>query len=135
MRHVLVSIIVATVALAFTGCATNPVATASTADQKAFALYGEFVVFEELAAQTVVSPNTPAAVKTAIKQADEAAKPIADNLLAASRLVSSARVQLAAGKTTQAQVDILLTNLASWVAQATPLVANLVTAVKGSTGS
>lgn len=113
-------------------CAVNPVSTASTVDQKTYALYGEFVVFEELGAQLVKSTSTPAAVVSAIRKADATAKPAMDNALAAEQLAQAIRIQLAAGATTQDKLNVALTNLDSWVAQATPLVSNLVDAVKGA---
>lgn len=113
-------------------CATNPVSTATTVDQKAYALYGEFVVFEEVGAQLVQAADTPVAAKSAIRRADSVAKPIMDNALRAELLVSQIRVQLAAGASTQDKLTAALTNLDSWVTQATPLVSSLVDAVKGA---
>lgn len=122
----------AAMALVSASCATNPVATASTVDQKTYAIYGEFVVFEEIGAQLVQASTTPAAAVSAIKAADKVAKPVMDSLLAAELLTSQIRVQLAAGTTTQDKLDTAMTQLSSWVSQATPLVNNLVTAVKGA---
>lgn len=66
------------------GCASNPIATAQTVDQKAFATYGELVILEERGA-ALMKPGvgTPTAVRTAIKSADAVAKPALDTLYAA----------------------------------------------------
>lgn len=113
-------------------CAYNPVAAAKTPEQKAFAIYGEFVVFEEAAAKVASNPTTPATVLASIKSADARAKPVMDSTLSAALEVVSIEQQIAAGSTTQDKLVIATANLQSWVDQGTPLVNNLVSAVKGA---
>lgn len=124
--------IVLIVANVIAACANNPVATAKTPEQKAFAVYGEFVVFEEAGAKIASDPSTTASVLTALKTADARAKPVMDSTLAAALEVVSVEKQIAAGSTTADKLVIATANLQSWVDQGTPLVNNLVSAVKGA---
>lgn len=111
-------------------CAHSPVQTAQTPEQKSFALYGEFVVYEEVAARLMQAPEVPASVKEAIKAADGKAKPIADKLLDAALEVIQIQKQIAAGTSTQERLAIANTNLAQWYQEAEPKVSALVSAVK-----
>jgi len=123
----------AVLVLSASSCSTiNSVATAQTPQQKAYAIYGTFVVFEEQAAMVVANPNLPPAALSAIKTADAKAKPVADSLLAATQTVLMVNSQLAAGKTTADKLTIANSELANWVTQATPLVNDLITAVEGA---
>lgn len=66
------------------GCAPNPVTTAKTLEQKAFATYGSFQIVEEQAAVLTERANpTPEAVKRVIRGADAQTKPVMDALLLA----------------------------------------------------
>lgn len=127
-------ILLAVVALTILSACQTPssVKEAQTLDQKAFATYGTFVVFEEQAAQLAKDPATPAAVKTALAQADNAAKPFADHLLDAVKVYENVSAQLAAGTTTAEKLSIATADLQSWLNEATPVVTSLVTAVKGA---
>lgn len=108
---------------------TAPVETAQTPEQKAYALYGTFVVFEELAAVVVTDPVTPASVKVAIKTADATAKPAADAVLSSARQVIQIQTQLAEGKTPTEKLEIANQNLLSWVVEAQPKILALQCAV------
>jgi hypothetical protein len=112
-------------------CQSNPLSAAQSPDQKAYALYGTFVVFEEQAAVLVRSPSTPAEVKSAIRKADAVAKPVVDNLLGAARQYVSIQMQLKSGATSADRLQIATANLQKWVADATPLINSLVSAVGG----
>jgi hypothetical protein len=113
------------------GCASNPLKEAETAEQKAFAVYGTFVVAEETAAKLVLAPGVPANVKEALRRADREAKPAADALLAAAQEVILVRRELAAGTTTEQKLQIATTNLLMWYESARPKVQALVDVIKG----
>ena len=128
--------------LALCGCASNPFKAAQNLDQRAFAGYGTFVVFEEQAAAVVQDPSIPANVKQALKAADARAKPAADALLASVKEYESISAALAACpktddpatcKTTTAQKLVIATaDLNKWVADSTVQINALVSAVKGA---
>jgi hypothetical protein len=114
------------------GCAsTNAVGMASDIEQRAYAVYGTFVVIEERGAQLVGDPNTPAAVKVVIRLADSKAKPSADALLKATQDYLSIAAQVKAGGSTPAALATATANLTGWITTATADVNNLVSAVKG----
>lgn len=69
------------VAWACVGCSTNPVSIAQTTPQKAYALYGEFVIFEEQAAALKQSGVLAGDPLVLVQRADNIAKPTADHLL------------------------------------------------------
>ena len=122
-----------TVLLFLQSCASvNPVSKAETIEQKAYATYGTFVIFEEKAAELVSSGTLPDDVSLAIIDADERAKGVADSLLDATIEFIKIRNQLAAGETTQEQLDIAVANLDEWINRAAPLINNLVTTVEGA---
>lgn len=59
------------------GCETyDAVGAADTIGQKTFALYGEFVIAKEAAADIVEQPTTPSSVKRAIVQSNRLATPL-----------------------------------------------------------
>lgn len=124
-----ISIIAALVVIA--SCAYNPVKDAQTPEQKAYALYGEFVVFEEAGAKLMQSTDVPVNVKAVIRDADSKAKPLADKLLDASLEVLKVRAAVKAGADTPARLQIVEDNLAQWYASAAPRITDLVHAVKG----
>lgn len=112
------------------GCASNPVAAAKTPDQTAYAIYGEFVIFEEQAA-TVVGDNTvDIHVRQAIQAADAKAKPSADALLRAYTDYATAQRLLAQAQGSAGAVTVASANLEQWIATAQVDVEALVAAVK-----
>ena len=114
-------------------CASlNPVSKTETTEQKAYALYGTFVIFEEQAAKLVQSPEVPANVKQALRDADKAAKPAADAVLDGVQTVLTVRRQLLAGETTEERLAIAVSNLNLWYSTARPKVEQLVKVVKGA---
>lgn len=127
-------ILLAVVALTIlSACQTpSPVKEAQTLDQKAYASYGTFVVWEEQAALLSQDPATPPSVKSALAKADAAAKPLADHLLDAVKVYENVSAQLAAGTTTAEKVAIATADLQSWLNEATPAITGLVAAVKGA---
>jgi hypothetical protein len=116
-------------ATALSACTANPISAAQTPDQKAYALYGTFVVFEEQAASLIRNVSTPDSVKTVIRKADMAAKPVVEDLLSAARQYLQVQTQLKTGATTADKLQIATANLQKWVTDATPLIADLVLAV------
>lgn len=110
----------------------NPVAEAETNEQRAYAAYGTFVIFQEKAVDLVNLPSISDSVKLRIIQAEELAKPVADDLLDAINEVEDIREQLAAGETTADRVLIASNNLNNWINRLLPLVNNLIREVKGA---
>ena len=116
------------------GCVTlNPISSAKTLEQKVFATYGSFVVFEEQAAKLAAAPDLPLGVRAALSKADAAAKPAADQLLAAALTVIEIKTELAAGTSTEERLAVAVANLERWYREAAPLVNNLIVAVEGAT--
>lgn len=114
------------------GCASNPVTAAQDSEQRAYAIYGTFVIVEEQAAKLVGSSQVPNPVVTAIKLADARAKPSADALVQAVRDYDAAVLAVKHG-TVSANASVLSVasaNLNQQVSQAQTDVAALVNAVK-----
>ncbi len=89
---------------AFTGCGANPVKTAATAapdnkpDTIAFAVYANYVIVEELAADVKDAPATPQAVKDALKAASIVSAPAAESLKDGADTVKGIRAVIVAGQ-------------------------------------
>lgn len=129
-RH-LQAVVWLALAVALSACATiNPIGTAQTAEQKAYAAYGTFVVFEEEAAKLVQSSEVPPDVKENLKRADAVAKPAADALVAAARQVLMVRKQLESGATTDDKLRLAIENLNRWYFDTLPKIQALVTLVE-----
>jgi hypothetical protein len=113
------------------GCATvaGPYKAAETAEQKAFALYGTFVVFEERGASVINDQRVDLDARRAIQRADAAAKPVADSLLDAALEVNEVRQEIGASEN---RLETVTRNLENWIMRFEPLVAQLVSAVKGA---
>lgn len=111
---------------------TNALAAANTRDQKAYAVYGTFVVIEEQAATLVTSPATPAALRAAIRSADAKAKPTADTLKKALVQYDAAFAAVKAGASSDTALGVAAANLDLWITQATTDVNTLVNIVKGN---
>lgn len=113
------------------GCATvaGPVRAAETTEQKAFALYGTFVVFEEQGAKLVVDSRIDVNARRAIQRADLAAKPVADDLLEAALELNAIREDFNAS---DSRLEFAARNVESIVLRMEPLLAELVRSVKGA---
>lgn len=109
--------LLACLSLILPGCVTAPVNAAQTPEQKAYAVYGTFVVLEERAAALASLPTVPATVKKALKEADALAKPSADALALATEHYTAVSNLLKTGLATPEQVAAALTTLTSWAAQ------------------
>lgn len=116
------------------GCASNPVSAAQDPSQRAYAIYGEFVLIEEIGAKLVRDPTVPASWKIAIRRADAKAKPTADALAQAWNDYQSASNTLkqSASDGTAADLAAVTANLTQWITQAERDVSALATAVKTS---
>ena len=119
----------ACILLALAACATNPLSTAQTVEQKADAIYAQYVIAKEQAATVISDPTVSDAVKVPIAQAAVASKPAADSLESALETYAQAESALAAGTTTSDKLTIAATNLQQWVDTATPLINTLVTQI------
>ncbi len=115
------------------GCVTwNPVAKAQTSEQKAYALYGSFVVAEEAAAKLYVDPNIPQGVKSALRAADAVGKPVADALIDLAEEVFAIRLDVEAGKTGEEKLAIAVANLDRYITESVPKLNALVNALRGA---
>jgi hypothetical protein len=124
----------ALVATALGGCANTPLSAAQDTAQRAYALYGSFVIIEEQGAQIVRNPSVDAAVKSGIRVADARAKPSADALAGAVRDYLAAQAAVTAGGTgATALLSTATANLQRWVTQADTDITALITAVTGNT--
>lgn len=120
----------------------NPVQTAQTLEQKAAAVYGQFVIAQE-AARDIVCPNyvavraapaasvpcqptVPKGVVRAIASAENVAKPLADVLAVTTRQYA----QVKAAQGTGAQVVAAFNALQAAYSEALPSVMALISAVK-----
>lgn len=118
---------------ALQACAAyNPISAAETTEQRAFATYGTFVIVEEQAAKLVSSGDISDSAVRAIGRADAQAKPVADSLLDTTLEFIVIREEYESGGTGEAKFESAMNNLNSWVERARPLIANLISAVKGA---
>lgn len=126
---------------AIAACAANPVAQAETFQQKAYALYGSYVIFQGKAAELVQDSATPGKVKTALSAADSVAYPVAEALVDAAIEVGAIREVLnacptlpepdpACVPTNELRLTNAVTNLSSIYFSAQPKLLALVAAVK-----
>lgn len=113
-------------------CKANPLKEAQTPQQKAFALYGTFVVYEETGAKLISDADIPADVKSAIRTADAKAKPVADSLLGAAEEYISISSTMKAAPDAATKLSVATANLQQWVSEAEPKINALVSAVRGS---
>ena len=112
-------------------CATikGPTEAAESAEQRAFALYGTVVVFEEQGAALINDSRVDLSVRRAIQQADRVAKPIADSTLEVALELKQVREELG----DENRLASLTANLESWIARLEPAVASLVSAIRSAT--
>lgn len=73
------------------GCSVSPVKQAETFEQKAFALYGSYVIFQGKASELVQDSATPENAKQALRDADRVAYPLAESLVDAAIEVGAIR--------------------------------------------
>lgn len=120
-------------AVALVGCAGSPIKVAQTTEQKAYALYGTFVIAEEQAAKlTAPTSNLSPAAKTAIIAASQRAQPAMDVVLLGISQYEAARADFEAAKIDKPAFQVVVDKLGGWVAQAQALVGPLLISLKGA---
>lgn len=125
--------------LALAGCATtSPIRAAETTEQTAFAAYGTFTVYQELAGDIMRDTAVPDRVKLAIQRAEGKAKPIADSLSEAARELLRVRREYQAIMASEdgdgadrAQQRLLeaAEGVSRWITELEPAMADLIRAV------
>ena len=109
------------------GCAsTNPIAAAETAEQRAYAAYGTFVIFQEKAVDLVGEESISDDVKLRIIAAEEQAKPVADGLLEAYVEFLAIKAEFNAGDTSEERLVAAANSLNDWVTRLAPMVNELI---------
>lgn len=123
-----VSFVAVIASVTLMGCVASPFKAAVNNEQRAYALYGEFVIAEQQAAKlrAQISPTE----FVTVQKADAAAKPIADSLLQAVEDFDQISAQVKAGTSTQDKLAIASADLQSWVAKAQTDITQLVNALK-----
>lgn len=133
------------VALLVIACGANPVKQAETFEQKAFALYGTYVIFQGKAAELVQDAATPERVKQGLRDADKVAYPVAESLVDAAVTVGEIRdiinmcddleipeANPACTETNERRLANAITNLSMIYFKAQPVILNLAATVKGA---
>lgn len=128
-----------------TGCVANPVKEAETLEQRAYALYGTYVIFQEKAAVLVQDATVPERIKQTLRDADKVAYPAAESLVDAVATVSDIRdiinmcgalavpeANPACTPTNERRLANAITNLGAIYFKAQPVVLNLVATVNRS---
>lgn len=115
------------------GCATlEPMQAAETTEQRAFAAYGTFTVYEEAAADLMRSESVPDSAKARIQRVDADAKPVADSLLDATKALVRVRNEYREGEADAGAVRTAIDNVERWAAELEPVLSRLVSAVQGA---
>ncbi len=117
------------VLLALAACAVSPHKTAQTVEQQADAAYGELVILKEQGAIILKDATVPDTVKRPIAQLIVKAKPVTDGMQDTLILYSKVKTQVEADPNRLATLD---RELAGWIAQAQPLITQLVAAIAGA---
>lgn len=138
-----IRMLVATAAMAvFMACTgINPVKQAETFEQKAFALYGTYVVFQGKAAELVQEPAVPQDVKDSLRAADRVSYPAAESLVDAAMEVGEIRTILnrcseapvpddTCVPTNEQRLANAINNLSAIYFRSQPVILNLVAVVK-----
>lgn len=114
------------------GCAaSNPLAQAQTVEQKAYAAYGTFVIAEEQAAKLVSSGQLSNSQIIAIGKADERAKAVVNDLIAAVLEFETIQDEFKRFGTGEQQYINAMNSLNNWTALLVPLISNLLAAIQG----
>ena len=115
------------------GCAaSNPLAQAETVEQKAYAAYGTFVIAEEQAAKLVSSGQLNNSQIIAIGKADERAKAVVDDLIAAMLEFEEIKDEFKRFGTGEQRYINSMNDLNNWTARLVPLINNLLAATQGA---
>ena len=111
------------------GCAGNPVATAETQGQRAYAVLGLYQILVEEAAEFVRDPAVNMQRRRAVQEIIAEAKPIRRDLSLAYREYTAIRADLAAAETSAGAVEVAALNLERWVNRLEPIIDRLVEAL------
>ena len=127
------------------GCPINPVKQAETFEQKAFALYGTYVIFQGKAAELVQDAAVSERIKQGLRDADKAAYPVAEDLVDAAVTAADIRdiiddckepgmpeTNPACTPSNERRLANAVTNLNMIYIKAQPIILNLAAAVKGA---
>lgn len=128
MQYVLMPMLV----LALAACAVNPHKTAQTVEQQGDAVYGELVIAKEQGVKILQDASVSDAVKKPIAQLIVKSKPVTDNLQASIVLYARVKADVASGASTEDKLAVVNRELVGWIAQAQPLINDLVSAVAGA---
>lgn len=115
---------------ALAACAHNPYKYADTALDKAHVTLRSLEIVQTEALTIVNDASVPAAVKTAIRQASQAATTSATELGNATIEVEKIRTELAVGTTTADKLRIANDKLLDWVATVKKRIASIQSAMK-----
>jgi hypothetical protein len=141
-----IRMVLATAAMAiFAACGLSPVKQAETFEQKSFALYGTYVIFQGKAAELVQDSAVSERVKQGLRDADKMAYPVAESLVDAATTVSDIRDIIEMCKALEApeanpactpsneqRLANAINNLSTIYFRAQPIILNLVATVKGT---
>ncbi len=115
------------------GCAaSNPLAQAETVEQKAYAAYGSFVIAEEQAAKLVSSGQLTNSQKISIGRADQRAKAVVDDLIAAVLEFETIKDEYKRFGTGEQRYINAMNNLNNWTERLVPLINNLLASTRGA---
>ena len=125
---------IATFIVLLAGCASigfkTPIEQAQSVEQRAYAIYGTYVVTQERAASLVRSGRLKRIYILRIKQADKIAKPAADAVLELTTDVIKTRKLLKTDKSKTARLEILVDSLNNAITNLKPKLTALVKAVE-----
>lgn len=141
-----IRMVLATAAMAiFAACGVSPIKQAETFEQKAFALYGTYVIFQGKAAELVQDSAVSDRIKQALRDADKVAYPAAEELVEAATTASDIRdiinmcqeleapeANPACTPSNEQRLANAITNLSTIYFRAQPIILNLVSTVKGT---
>lgn len=113
------------------GCASTPVGSADTLEQRAYAIYGTFVIAQE-SVERLTRPESPLSdtAKLAMIEASQRARPAVDSTVAALESYQRARTEFAAGRAEQGAFDAVVERLGLWVEEARGLVDGFMASVE-----
>lgn len=141
MRHLKAFTLALLTAVALTGCpSTNPIKPAVDSGRPelvAYALEGSYTIVQGKALEVARDPAAPAGVVAAIQRIDARANPILDDLKPVAKEAERVRQEVAdcggapACDTKEARLAALLSQLNGFLTRVSPLITELVDAIKG----
>jgi hypothetical protein len=142
LEQIRIFAVLATVAV-LTACTANPVSEANTFEQRAYALYGVYVIAQGQAAALTKEASVPDSVKQGLRDADKVSYPVAEGLVGAAIEVTTIREIIdkcpqqvepdpKCVPTNEQRLANATLNLSTIYFKAQPVLLNLVEAVKGA---